>query len=133
MSDNRFADKWNPFSLMQNQTHNYQSGNVDQAQNSMASLINSLANFSNNYTKMGESYFDRLDKYNSQYEKTMQELLDQKNKLTGNVFTDFINQYKEGRNSDFGRSMFNAGQSTGNWVGQQASNAGNFISRFGGK
>lgn len=108
----------------------YQGNSVQGYQADLQSSINQMRDFANEYANQGNKYSEQMIGYMDQYEKLMQELLSQKNKLTGNIFTDFVNQYKEGRGSDFGKSMFSAGQSTGNWIGQQASNAGNFISKL---
>ena len=69
---------------------------------SQNSTFNTLAN---ELKGMSAKYNEQMDKFSTQYEGLMNDLLAKKNKYTGNIFKDFITDYKDARESGIGSGV----------------------------
>ena len=71
---------------------------VGRSNDTFLSLVNELKG-------MSAKYNEQMDKFSTQYEGLMNDLLAKKNKYTGNIFKDFITDYKDARESGIGSGV----------------------------
>lgn len=74
----------------------------------MSNIMNTnkqFGDFANQLKAQTQAYQQGFDKFNSQFESIMNDLLAKKNTSTGNIFNDFLTSYKSARESGVGSGL----------------------------
>ena len=73
--------------------------------NNILAINQSYNNLANQLKEQTKAYQQGFDKFNSQFESIMNDLLAKKNASTGNIFNDFLTSYKSARESGIGSGL----------------------------
>lgn len=92
--------------------------------NMVGQNYNQLNNLQDQLTKMSKTYEEGWNKYNTEFSNIMNELLSKKNKTTGNLFTDFLTNYRDAKQSGIWKE---AGQKAGDWISDKSSSFLNML------
>ena len=76
--------------------------------NNILDTNQSYNNLANQLKEQTKAYQKGFDKFNSQLESIMNDLLAKKNTSTGNIFNDFLTSYKSARESGVGSGLRNS-------------------------
>ena len=76
--------------------------------NNILDTNQSYNNLANQLKEQTKAYQQGFDKFNSQFESIMNDLLAKKNTSTGNIFNDFLTSYKSARESGVGSGLRNS-------------------------
>ena len=77
----------------------------------MSNIMNTnkqFGDFANQLKSQTQAYQQGFDKFNTQFESIMNDLLSKKNSSTGNIFNDFLTSYKGARESGVGSGLRNS-------------------------
>jgi len=88
-------------SMPQTNTSNTMMGDILKMNSTYSDIANSIKDISAKYNKDMTAFSDK-------YESLMNDLLAKKNKYTGNIFKDFLTDYKDARESGIGLGFRNA-------------------------
>ncbi len=85
-------------SMPQTNTSNTMMGDILKMNSTYSDIANSIKDISAKYNKDMTAFLDK-------YEGLMNDLLAKKNKYTGNIFKDFLTDYKDARESGLGSGI----------------------------
>ena len=85
-------------SMPQTNTSNTMMGDILKMNSTYSDIANSIKDISAKYNKDMTAFSDK-------YESLMNDLLAKKNKYTGNIFKDFLTDYKDARESGVGSGI----------------------------
>ena len=85
-------------SMPQTNTSNTMMGDILKMNSTYSDIANSIKDVSAKYNKDMGAFSDK-------YEGLMNDLLSKKNKYTGNIFKDFLTDYKDARESGVGSGL----------------------------
>ena len=81
------------------------SSGVNSMMSNIMNTNQSYSNLANQLKEQTKTYQQGFDKFNTQFESIMNDLLSKKNSSTGNIFNDFLTSYKGARESGVGSGL----------------------------
>ena len=88
-----------------NQKYTQLSSGVNSMMSNIMNTSKQFEDFANQLKSQTQAYEKGFDKFNTQFESIMNDLLSKKNSSTGNIFNDFLTSYKGARESGVGSGL----------------------------